>query len=161
MPPREERHRVMLAARMRCDRGWVDVAIRNVSAHGMLLQAEQVPLPGSFLEIRLASLFYAVRTIWSDGCLFGVRTREAVDLRMMLADRASWDREPAGPRSERRRIGRPSATEGSHRIGSLLQFAILAIVAALAALAIERAVYSTLHAPTVAIEAALRKPAPP
>ena len=160
MISREQRHPVAIAARMRGDHGWADISIRNVSLHGMLIQAERPPPPGAYLEVRLANLFYAVRTVWANGRLFGVRTRERIDLRRMLTDRKEWDREPGGPHADRRRIARHDADHNRHT-GNMLQFVFL-IAAAVAVSAMGgQIVHTILSGPLHAIEAHLLGPSHP
>ena len=79
MKKREDRKPVKLSAQMRAGGRWADVGIRNVSEHGMLLCADEPPPLGSFLEVRRGPMMLAVRTVWREGCLFGVRAQDRID----------------------------------------------------------------------------------
>lgn len=86
---REERTSVKLSAQMRAGGKWADVAIRNVSAHGMLLSAAEAPQIGSFLEVRRGPVMLAVRTVWRDSGLFGVRAQDRIDVNELTTGTAA------------------------------------------------------------------------
>ncbi|MFA5989153.1 MAG: hypothetical protein WC803_06045 [Sphingomonas sp.] len=88
MIKRECRTKTFLTARMRHGAQWLDVAIHNVSLHGMLVWAGKPPDPGSYIEIRKSTLVIVARTIWAKGNFFGVRTQDGVNIPALLGTKS-------------------------------------------------------------------------
>lgn len=134
---REPRHRTLIDARMRCGSGWVDVSIRNIASHGLLVYADDPPPPGTHVEIRRASHVILGRAVWRHEGDFGVRALDVLDVPAILAgeerSRASGSA-PSRPRSVERRSdpGRLPAADMTRRFeksredSSTLQFMLIA-----------------------------------
>lgn len=70
---------------MRCGSRWVDVSIRNIASHGLLVYADDPPAPGTQVEIRRASHVIMGRTVWRHEGDFGVRALAVLDVPAILA----------------------------------------------------------------------------
>lgn len=84
MQPRESRREVVIPAQMRSKRGWSDVTIRNISPHGMMLLAPFPPRPGTYVEVRRASLAMAGRVVWVKGKTLGIQLIERLNFNALL-----------------------------------------------------------------------------
>lgn len=162
MKKREERHRVLIQARMRGDDGWSDVLIQNVSAHGMMMRTAKPPSPGSYIEVRKAAMVVVARAVWARDQFFGVRAQDRIELEELF-DQANQQMSAAmgltGAKGDRRKQARTESAaekaERSRRFATLFQFGMLALAAGIAALMIAQGVVAVLHAPVAAVEAAL------
>ncbi len=91
MQPRESRREVVIPAQMRSKRGWSDVTIRNISPHGMMLLAPFPPRPGTYVEVRKASLALVGRVVWVKGKTLGIQLLERLNFNALLrAANESW-----------------------------------------------------------------------
>lgn len=84
MQARESRREVVIPAQMRSKGGWCDVTIRNISPHGMMLLAPFPPKPGTYVEVRKASLALVGRVVWVKGKSLGVRLIERLNFNALL-----------------------------------------------------------------------------
>jgi hypothetical protein len=69
---------------MRSKRGWSDVTIRNISPHGMMLLAPFPPKPGTYVEVRKASLALVGRVVWVQGKALGIQLIERLNFNALL-----------------------------------------------------------------------------
>ncbi|WP_137863871.1 MULTISPECIES: PilZ domain-containing protein [unclassified Sphingomonas] len=91
MQPRESRREVVIPAQMRSKGGWCDVTIRNISPHGMMLLAPFPPRPGTYVEVRKASLALVGRVVWVKGKALGIQLLERLNFNALLrAANESW-----------------------------------------------------------------------
>ena len=88
MKARDERHQVLLSARMRGDGPTFDVSIRNVSSRGMLIRAAAPPKVGSYVEVITDEVSAVGRVTWRNGTSFGIQTRERLPLVKLVFRRA-------------------------------------------------------------------------
>lgn len=153
MRAREPRRKVRFKARMRGDRGWADVTIRDLSSRGMLLSMETPPAVGSYVEICGPSTTLIARAVWVKGEYFGVRTQDRIDIDSLIGGGKS--RAEAAPTVQLRSLPRRSDHEASHAAsrlrGSLMEYggALILILAGAATLAI--LIHSLFAAPMQAI----------
>lgn len=84
MIPRESRREVVIPAQMRSKGGWSDVTIRNISPHGMMLLAPFPPRPGTFVEVRRASLALVGKVVWVKGKALGIKLIERLNFNALL-----------------------------------------------------------------------------
>jgi len=84
MIPRESRREVVIPAQMRSKRGWSDVTIRNISPHGMMLLAPFPPRPGTYVEVRRASLALGGKVVWVEGKALGIQLIERLNFNALL-----------------------------------------------------------------------------
>lgn len=84
MVPRESRREVVIPAQMRSKGGWSDVTIRNISPHGMMLLAPFPPRPGTYVEVRRASLALGGKVVWVEGKALGIQLIERLNFNALL-----------------------------------------------------------------------------
>ena len=84
MIPRESRREVVIPAQMRSKGGWSDVTIRNISPHGMMLLAPFPPRPGTYVEVRRASLALVGKVVWVKGKALGIQLIERLNFNALL-----------------------------------------------------------------------------
>jgi hypothetical protein len=139
LKPREERHSVLIRARMRAGGPATDVCVRNVSGRGMLLLAHEVPAPGTYVEILLPDDVVVGRVMWAGDRRFGIRSRDKVPLHKLLGVQAREAAAIAGATVPRRSSQTvvPMRTD-SRLVGRSLEFIFL--VAGLCAVAIFAAI---------------------
>lgn len=154
----------MVPAQMRAGAGPVDVAIRDVSSRGMLVQSASPPPRGTYVEIIRPALQVTGRVVWSRGGRFGIQTRERISRSALLERRAlprEADTGPGAPAKQRRpdkkaaRRDPRQQEERSRRTGQKLQRGALLAGAAAAALVIGAVVYQDLSATALRVTAHL------
>ena len=150
---------MLIQARMRVDGKWVDVRIRNISSRGLLVQTSTPPPRGSYVEIFKARHTIVARVVWSDDQRFGIHSRERLDVGALIGEAAP--NKPAGTtapdaprhlerRSDPRRLTAANVTqrlERSRRISALVEFGLITICGAIAAMIMVSTVYETLSQP--------------
>jgi Flp pilus assembly pilin Flp len=147
MVHRAPRHKVLIRARMRAGGPQMDVCIRDVSARGMLVQADYAPAPRSYVEILLDGQSIAGRVIWANDRRFGVATREQIDIGAMQRGRKA---SPVAAERPRLRGTRTAPTNVQHsldrnrRVATALQFGFLVAAGAVAAAAVAVTVHGSL-----------------
>lgn len=101
----------MISARLRIDGGWTDATIRNVSAHGAMVQLPgRAPRRGTYVELRRDTSVMVGRIMWSTANRCGINTRERIDLdTLTMSIQPSLAAVPA----DRRRLAR-TATRSLH-----------------------------------------------
>ena len=158
MKPREERQKVMVKARMRCDAKWNDVCILNLSLHGLGIQTSEPPSRGTYVEICRGTQSIIARVVWAKGHRAGLRSQDAIFIRALVNDNAApAPRLGAGQPVERRRTPRaaPQKHDRSRLAGRAMEFACLALFAGALAMAAFGAVEQALAAPMSQISSAL------
>jgi len=132
--------------------GWQDVAIRNVSAHGMRVSVALPPRRGAYIELRRATQVIIGRTMWVQGNDFGVRTQDAIDIPSLVNPNAAKAEAMLGEaRSDRRRLPRPEdSAQRASGIVQKLQYAVFGAVlmagAGYAAMTVSDVLGSPMHA---------------
>ena len=165
MITRTPRHLSLIGARMWHDSRWVDVTIRNISSHGLLVYADDPPPPGTQIEIRRGAHVIIGRTVWRHEGDFGVRTLDALDVPRILAsnDRPSAAAASAMSRTIERRsdpMRSHSAAmvrryDASRQDSSTLQFMFVVASGLAAAGFAAGMVYEMLAAPFSAVRTIL------
>ncbi len=111
MQSRESRREVVIPAQMRSKGGWCDVTIRNISPHGMMLLAPFPPRPGTYVEVRKASLALAGRVVWVKGKTLGIQLLERLNFNALLrAANENWAAGQGGAPRKGRSRSDPAAT---------------------------------------------------
>ena len=147
MVHRAPRQKVLIRARMRAGGPQMDVCIRDVSARGMLVQADHAPAQRSYVEILLNGQSIAGRVIWAKDRRFGVATREQID---MNAVRSGGSGALVAAEKTRLRGARPARANAQHslersrRVATALQFGFLVAAGAVAAAAVAVTVHGSL-----------------
>ena len=84
MKARETRRRVVVNSRIRCNAGWRDASILNISSRGLGLHASRPPEPASYIEVQRGHHLIIARVVWVDGCRFGVRSQDIIPIETVL-----------------------------------------------------------------------------
>jgi len=160
MVHRAPRHKVLIRARMRAGGPQMDVCIRDVSARGMLVQADYAPAPRSYVEILLDGQSIAGRVIWAKERRFGVATREQIDISavqrgakatLVAAERPRLPGTRAAPANVQHSL------ERNRRVAKALQFGVLVAAGAVAAVAAAATVHGSLAGTFQAVADQLRR----
>ena len=157
--PRDERHKVMIKARMRIGASWHDVCILNLSTRGVGIQAGDPPPRGSYVEIRRGAHVVIARIVWTRGHRAGLRSQDAIFVQALMNEPAAAPRPPVaeGRPIERRRA--PRTTQQRHEQSRIaaraFEFVGFALVAGALGFTAFGAVGDALAQPLSTIEAAL------
>jgi len=157
MKPREPRHKVLVRARMKVGAGWHDTCILNISSRGMLLQAADPPVRGSYLEIRRGPEVIVARVMWTKTHRFGVKSQDVLSIDAIVANTALAPIREAVPGGERRANTRTrlAAHERSRLQGRVMEYGFAAALAVVVALFAAGEVYQLLARPAEMVTAAL------
>ena len=155
---REPRQATATPARLNSDGRWQDVCIRNISSRGLMVEAENPPPRGHYLEVRRGGHVIIGRVVWASGYQAGIVTQERLDVAAVLAEsklpprRRKLEAEPV----ERRRTPRHQERhERSRIIGRFIEFGgFLALGAIGAVLAMDMA-RAALERPLHEVESAM------
>lgn len=145
---RETRKTVRIGVRVRTEAGWRDAILRNVSSRGMMLQTDPPLHRNQCVEIARGRARVIGRVVWSDDASSGLMAQDAVDIAGLLAAPGT---NPAPAPAERRSASRPAASfrpdvaldraigsrltgRAMERVGVLLAFASVSILAVTSAL---------------------------
>lgn len=157
MKPRELRHKVLIDARLRHDRGWADARILNLSRRGLMVRTRDAPPRGSYVEIHRGEYRIVARVVWTSGGRFGARTQDVLSIEAMTGGCAPP--EPANRDNERRRVLRAETVgerhERSRRWGRRAQMVAVTAFSCLAAFLSFDLVRDTLSRPLRLVEARL------
>jgi len=157
MKPREPRHKVLVRARMKAGAGWHETCILNISSRGMLLQAADPPVRGSYLEIRRGPQVIVARVMWAKTHRFGVKTQDVLSIDAIVANTAAPPARGDVGGGERRLAKRLqlAAHERSRWQGRVMEYGFAAALAAAASVFAAGQVYSLLATPATVVTAAL------
>lgn len=138
---RTPRRKVLIRAHMRCGGPKIPICIRDVSPRGMLLQANEPPPPGTYIEIVQDGLAVVGKIIWTKDRRFGISTRDVIDINA-LEDESSTGTTRKAAVGRKAEAFRPTFNaaydhENSRHSANAMQFAaiVATIVCAAAALA--------------------------
>lgn len=163
MKSREPRRKVVIGARIRVAESWGDALILNMSSRGLLIQSNQPPKRGSYVELRRGRYVIIARAVWAGDGRFGVQTQDVIPIEAVLRepDRSSGPPIASSPPEERRvavrEAGRNSAKrhEDSRIAARILEFSCFIFIGAMAASLVFFAVADALANPLHAVTAAL------
>lgn len=156
---RERRTQIMVRARLRTGATWHDVLIMNASSRGVMITTDAALRQGGYVEIRKGvDLVIVGRMVWLRGRKAGLRTQDRLDV-AALAGMRGMARQEARPSTDRRaatRAPQPVRTpeSGRHR-SAVMQFAGIAVAAALAAYLAADVVHGLLSSVTAQISQAM------
>jgi hypothetical protein len=166
MNVREPRRNVWIPSRMQSGAVWVDVCIQNISSRGLLVQAEQPPTPGTYVDIRRGTQVIIGWAVWRKDRYFGVRAQERLNVESIIKEprlnRHSAVASSSAPLPDRRAPARPvtqadlaTRAESSRRFASALQFGLMLVAGGGAAMFCAYEVRQVLLRPVVAAGAAM------
>lgn len=134
--PREPRKPVLLRASLRVGGRERAARVKNLSSHGMMVEAHPAPHVGELVEINVGRVCVTGCTVWRSNSQFGIYSRRRIDVRGFLQSLHGHDDLRACLRD---RPVRKGARPQDHRLVARgLQFAgsVGFVVAACAAVAI-------------------------
>jgi len=153
---REQRHKVLIRARMRAGALPVEVCISDVSPHGVCAITAAAPARGTIVELTDIACPLVGQVVWSSQRRFGIAVRDKIEMGALTAQ------SPAGTRVRNVTMlpaggHRPAASQPQSReTGRAMQFTFVVTAVATAALLIGNYVYDYLSVATVAVSEALR-----
>ncbi len=137
---------------MRAGAGQVEVSIRDISSHGMLIQTDAPPPRGTYVEILRSGYSVTGRVVWSKQYRFGIEARGRISVSAVL-ERRSTPRsgggkaplnQSGGPVSLSPRADVAGQAARARARSALLQYAVLGGAAATAALMLAFGLYRGL-----------------
>jgi hypothetical protein len=155
---REPRQATATPARLNSDGRWQNVCIRNISSRGLMVELQNPPPRGHYLEVRRGGHVIVGRVVWATGYRAGIVTQERLDVAAVLAEANVPPRRPKvdGQPIERRRAPRQQERhERSRIVGRFIEyggFLLLGAVGAVVAMDMARA---ALDRPLHEVEQAL------
>lgn len=125
--------------------GWSQVAICDVSAHGMRLRAEVAPKAGTYIELKRSAMLIIARIVWSDGHFFGICAQELIDLAhfVRLGEVPRSTRQAPRPLSPA--LSKPRLTNAEST--RAMEFVLLAALLIIGGIVLARAEYQMLERP--------------
>ncbi len=144
---------------------WHDTCILNISSRGMMMQAADPPVRGTYLEIRRGALVIVANVMWSKSHRFGVKTQDPLPIDAIVRDievPVVGEGVRVGERRQAGRVSLPTATRSRHQ-GRAIEYGFAVALAMAAAGFAASEVHGVLSAPAQAVTAALsgRATAPP
>ncbi|HTU09935.1 MAG TPA: PilZ domain-containing protein [Allosphingosinicella sp.] len=161
--PREPRQKVVLPAKMRAGAGQMEVCIRDISSRGMLVQAGTPPPRGTYVEILRPGCAIAGRVVWTKHHKFGILAQGRISVAAVL-ERRKVPRPGGGtpPTNQGGAIGIKPQADPAQRAArararaAVLQYAAVGGAAALGALLLAFALYSSLSGTVAEVAQHLR-----
>ena len=151
---------------MRVGGTYVDACIRDISSRGMLVQANEPPPRGAYIEICRPGQIIVARVVWAKERRFGIATRERMNVDAFIAEAANGvaaagaDQAAAWPNADRRTARRHDvrqSAERSRHISAALEFGFVLACSALAAVTVANAVHDSLSRPFDVIATTLKQ----
>jgi hypothetical protein len=162
MKPREPRRTVLIQARMRTGAFWSDIVIHNVSSRGLMVQTEQPPEPGTYVEIRRGAQVIIGRSVWRTVRNFGVLTQDRIDIEAVIkGPELPAAQRPTTLQPERRADPQRQMSDVAYRAArsrqtsALLQYIVIGVVSIVAAGFAASEVYALLTRPLTTISSHL------
>ena len=149
--PRELRHRVIAAARMRRPRGWCDATILNISSRGLQIQTSWPLDEGSWVELRRGDHVIRAQVIWYKGVRAGLRSDDLLAVEEIAIGEAAPVLCTTSDRPRHRR------SDDSHRLlGRAVEFGGVVTIAVLLAFGVFSDFQEAFARPMAMVAAALR-----
>lgn len=150
---------------MRLEGGFSDVRIRDISSKGLLLEAEQAPRRGSYLEIHRGRHVIVARVVWSNAKRFGVLAQGRMNIGAIISEPDRSGTRKIDPvtqlQVERRSSPRPSAQDIAQRAtrnrytSAAMQFGLIVMFGASTAVGLFGFVEQSFSEPLGVVHAAL------
>lgn len=150
MTPRETRESVLFPVRVRDEDHWSDGRIRNISSRGLMLEMDEPPPRGSFIEIRRGDIIIVGQVRWSSDTQCGLRTQDRVPVDRLVHPTAGprhhfTGDEPLERRVQVRVMTPHEIAERSRSRARLFQSLSLIIAGAVGAAFFAMLMYDLLH----------------
>ncbi|MEO8142433.1 MAG: hypothetical protein ABI617_07225 [Sphingomicrobium sp.] len=136
---------------------WQDTCILNISSRGMLMQAADPPVSGSYLEIRRGALVIVARVMWTKTHRFGVKTQDTLPIDAIVRNielAVVGEGMRIGQRRQAGRVSLSTATRSRHQ-GRAIEYGFAVALAMAVAGFAGSEVYRVLAAPSDVVTAAL------
>jgi hypothetical protein len=75
----------LIKAQMRAGDDWIEIAVGNISATGLMAKCAAPPAPGTEVEIRRRGSIVRGRVVWSTATRFGMASDEPIDVGELTA----------------------------------------------------------------------------
>lgn len=75
----------LIKAHLRNGDEWIEIAVGNVSASGLMAKCPAPPAPGTDVEIRRRGLVIRGRVVWATATRFGMASDAPIDLAELTA----------------------------------------------------------------------------
>ena len=159
MKAREPRRKVMLKARMRIGAAWRDACILDLSSRGLMIQSNEPPRGGSYIEIRRGRHVIVARVMWTQDSRCGLLTQDPLPTDAIIAEPDHSDGRTIAPNIERRRVRaeppRAFVHEQSRWRSRAFEFVLVAMAGGACGTFAYSAVSDALSRPLLAVETAL------
>jgi hypothetical protein len=83
---REQRRPIFIKAHIRTNDDWLEVAIGNVSLHGLMVKCSMPPGVGETVEIRRRGVCVIGQVTWRTRTRCGIRCQDEIDHTALLAE---------------------------------------------------------------------------
>lgn len=157
MRQREERRKVMIAARVQLGVTWHDACILNISTRGLMVQAPNPPPRGQILELRRGRHIIVGRVVWSTRARCGLMTQDRLPIDELVSGADAQAVQSGAKTAERRAAVRSveNDAERSRWRGRAIEFGGIAAVAIGAAAGLAVLADTAIAKPMHAIQLAL------
>jgi hypothetical protein len=146
---REHRRKVVIRAKMRVGGPQVDVCIRDISSKGLMLQTNEPPPRGTYVEVVGASQTIVGRVIWAKDRRFGVRTNDPINV-----SAAILGIQPPPLHRTQAPAARPqcpaiarTCNQSNRMLAKGMEFAVIGAFAAILVIMMASTAYETLRRP--------------
>ena len=142
--PREERHRVVLPARIRAGSTWDEACILNLSPRGLMVHSSAPVMPGSYVEIRRGEQEIVARVVWRTHNRMGLVAQRRLHVAQVISGKELPSLQMGADTLgiERRRVAR--AADRNRFRARFVQFAGVGVIGAALASAAYGAVVESL-----------------
>ncbi|HEX4739163.1 MAG TPA: PilZ domain-containing protein [Allosphingosinicella sp.] len=158
MKSRAERHRILLSAQMDAGGPVVDVHIRDVSPHGMMIRASTPPRVGTYVEVIAGEVSAVGRVRWTGENCFGIQTRDRIPIvKLVFRGAGKLVRDTAAPDPVPTAVAAVAEQhDRSRRLGRVIEFTLAVAAVAGVAFIVGAFAFGTLARPFATISAFLR-----
>ena len=153
---------------MRVGATWGDVCILNISTRGLLIHAAKPPPRGTYLDVHRGHYAMVARVVWAGDNRFGVCTQDPLPVEAIIrqpdasAVEAACSGAPSPVAERRRQAGAKAQArhESSRMLSRSMEFGIIALFAATAAVGAYSAVSEALWRPLGELSSAISPRSP-
>lgn len=153
--PRSARRKVRLHGRLRGEREWVDLSIRDLSERGLMAETDKPPPRGHYVEIRRQGHILIGVVVWSKGKRFGASLADSTDIDALISGSSSApskDRRNRATRPNDKRVLVLTSPSDWRWLGKAFERCSLAIFVAVAGFFLAMLAYDAIAAPIDKIE---------
>jgi hypothetical protein len=132
----------------------VDVCIRDISSMGLMLQTNEPPPRGTYVEILGAGQTIIGRVIWAKGRRFGIRTNDPINVSSASLGTSPPPSDRTQARTARPRCPATTQTGGETQrsLAAAIQFTLISAFVTVLVVVLAGTAYETLRSPFGHIE---------